>query len=62
MAFLHASRGFVINVRPLKECFANAKTKVLIETDALEVVRLVLPAGKMMSEHQAPSEITFQVI
>jgi iron-sulfur cluster repair di-iron protein len=62
MAFLHASPGSVINVRPLKECFANAKTKVLIETDALEVVWFVLPAGKLISEHQAPSETTFQVI
>lgn len=62
MAVLHASPGSVIDVRPLKEHFSNAKTQVLVKTDALEVIRLVLPAGKTISEHQAPSEITFQVL
>ncbi|EGF24389.1 cupin domain-containing protein [Rhodopirellula baltica] len=62
MAILHASPGTVIDVRPLKEQIFNAKTQVLVKTDALEVIRLVLPAGKTISEHQAPSEITFQVL
>lgn len=62
MAILHASPGTVIDVRPLKEDFSHAKTQTLVKTDALEVIRLVLPAGKTISEHQAPSEITFQVL
>jgi quercetin dioxygenase-like cupin family protein len=40
----------------------GAKTTTLFKTDALEVIRLVLPAGKEIPEHKAPGEITVQCL
>ena len=36
----------------------NTRTATLVQTDALKVVRLVVPAGKEIPTHQAPGEIT----
>jgi quercetin dioxygenase-like cupin family protein len=40
----------------------GAKTTTLLKTDAIEVIRLVLPAGKEIPEHKAPGEITVQCL
>lgn len=37
---------------------ADASTQALVKADSLEVVHLVLPAGRVMPRHQAPGEIT----
>lgn len=62
MAIEHANPGEVIDVRPLGATLANSKTKTLLKTKSIEVVRLVLPAGKELSEHKAPGEITVQCL
>lgn len=62
MALAHANPGDVIDVRPLGKRLANARTTTVLKTDGLEVVRLVLPAGKEIAEHKAPGEITVQCI
>lgn len=58
MAIHHAAPGEVIDVRPLKQRIAATKTSTLLKTDSMEVLRLVMPAGKTIAEHKAPGEIT----
>lgn len=58
MAIPHAQPGEVIDVRPLGPVLADSRTTTLIKTKNLEVVRLVMAAGKEIAEHRAPREIT----
>ena len=58
MAVSHAEPGQVIRVWPLQDNAADAKTQTLLKTNAMEVLRLVLPKGKKIAEHKAPDEIT----
>jgi quercetin dioxygenase-like cupin family protein len=58
MAIPHAQPGEVVDVRPLGDALSSAKTSTLFKTSHLEVIRLVMHAGKELSEHKAPGEIT----
>ncbi len=62
MAIHHASPGERIDIGPLGDKLADAKTGTLLKTDSMEVLRLVLPAGKTVAEHKAPGEIAVQCI
>jgi len=62
MALSHAQLNEVISVRPLGPAIADSKTSTLLKTDTLEVIRLVLPAGKKIPPHQVPGEITVQCL
>ena len=62
MAIPHAQPGNVIDVRPLAGQLAASITNTLIKTPHVEVIRMVLPAGKVLSEHKAPGEITVQCL
>ncbi|KRI00095.1 cupin domain-containing protein [Curvibacter sp. PAE-UM] len=62
MALPHASAGQSIDVQPLGERLAGAKTVALFKAQELEVMRLVLPAGKSLPPHQVAGEITIQCI
>lgn len=62
MAIPHAQPGQVIDVRPFQAAFASARTNTLIKTPRFEVIRLVLPAGKVISDHKAPGEIIVQCL
>lgn len=62
MAMPRVTQGELIDVRPLGEALPDAKSITLVRTDHLEVVRLVLPAGKHIPEHRAPGEITVQCL
>lgn len=62
MAIPHAQASQVIDIRPLGDKFHETKTHTLLKTDNLEVLRLVLPAGKHLAEHKAPGEITVQCL
>ncbi|RUL89680.1 cupin domain-containing protein [Tautonia sociabilis] len=58
MAIPHAAPGEVIDLRPLGTSLTTERTKTLFKTQAIEVVRLVMAAGKEIAEHRAPGEIT----
>ena len=58
MALPHADSGQVIDVRPYGPKLLEAKTTTLFKAAQIEVVRLVMPAGKELPEHRAPGEIT----
>ena len=62
MAIAHAKPTEVIDVRPLGAELKEAQTATLIKTDCLEVIRLVLPAGKEIKRHSVPGEITIQCL
>ena len=62
MAIAHATPGQVIDIRPLWAAISTSVTTTLVKTDRLEVIRLVLPAGKEIPPHKVPGEITVQCL
>src|SRR5579872_4240584 len=58
MALTHAQSSELIDVRPFGDNLARESTRTLVKTDTLEVVRLVMRAGKIYEGHQVPGEIT----
>ena len=58
MAQQHARSGERVSVLPLRERLAETRTSAVIKAEQLEVVRIVLMAGKEMRGHSAPGEIT----
>jgi quercetin dioxygenase-like cupin family protein len=62
MAIPHATPGQVIDVRPLGASLRDATTMALVKTGRLEVIRLMLPAGKQIPGHKVPGEITVQCL
>ena len=62
MAIPHAKSGEVIDLRPVGEAPAPARTITLVKTDRLEVIRLAVPAGKELPHHQVAGEITVQCL
>jgi len=52
-----AAQGELIDARALGNVLRNSNFITLMRSDHLEVVRLVLRAGKHIPEHRAPGEI-----
>lgn len=61
MAISHIQSGEVAQL-PLGPALGSAKTTTLVKTADLEVIRLVLHAGKEIPSHKAPGEITVQCL
>ena len=61
MAIPHAKSGEVVQLR-LGAALPETKTMTLVKTNSLEVIRLVVPAGKEIQTHKAPGEITVQCL
>ena len=57
MAIPHAKPGEVVDVRPLGSALASSQTTTLVRAEQVEVIRLVVPAGKEIAEHKAKGEI-----
>ena len=62
MAQHHAASGDIIDVRPLGSAWDDHVTTAFFKSDQLELVRLLLPRGKLMQEHQVAGEITVMCI
>lgn len=62
MALPHAQSGDVIDVRPLGANLAQATSTALFKSEQLEVMRLVLPAGKKLLNHRVPGGITMHCL
>jgi quercetin dioxygenase-like cupin family protein len=62
MAIPHIAPGQVLDVLPLGADLQQAKTVALFKSENLEVIRLVLRAGKSLPPHKVPGEITIQCI
>ena len=61
MSIHHAESGDIIRL-PLGPALGSSKTTTLLKTASLELIRLVIPAGKSLPTHQAPGEITVQCL
>lgn len=62
MAQQHVHPGQVVSIRPLGPNLGATRTAALLKSEQLEVVRIVLLAGKELREHSAPGEITVQCL
>lgn len=58
MALPHAQSCEVVSLRPLGPRLRGTPTSALIKAGQLEVIRVVLPAGKEQHQHDAPGEVT----
>lgn len=61
MAIPHAKSGEVIELS-LAAALATTQTTALVKTSRLEVIRLIVPAGKDIPTHKAKGEITVQCL
>ena len=61
MSIPHVKSGEVVQL-PLGPTLGSAQTTTLVKTADLELIRLVLPAGKVIPLHKAPGEITVQCL
>jgi quercetin dioxygenase-like cupin family protein len=59
MAISHIQSGEVVQL-PLGPALSGSKTTTLVKTTDLELIRLIIPAGKVIPLHKAPGEITVQ--
>ena len=62
MAIPHATSGEVIDIRPIGPALTHARTTTLVKTEALEIIRLVIPSGKEIPGHRARGEIMVQCL
>ena len=62
MAIAHAQPGQPVNVAPLGPELASERTIALFKSEQLEVIRLVLQAGKSLPPHKVPGEITLHCL
>lgn len=62
MSLPHAASGQVINIRPLSGKIKESVSTALFKANELEVMRLVLEAGKEISEHSVAGEITIHCL
>ena len=62
MAIQHASPGQALDVRPLRDRLSTTRTAALFKSVDLEVMRLVLLAGKALPPHRVPGEITIHCL
>ena len=62
MAIPHAKPGEVVDVRPLGPALAAAQTTALARAGRMEVIRLVVPAGKEIAAHRAKGELAVQCL
>lgn len=62
MALTHAQALEVIDIRPLGTALREAVTISLLKTEHLQLMRLVLPAGRSVPQHHVAGEITVQCL
>ncbi len=62
MALPHLSSGEVTNLLPLGDKLEQTPTTAFFKDERLEVMRIVLPAGKRMPAHAVDGPITVQCI
>jgi quercetin dioxygenase-like cupin family protein len=62
MALPHAQSGQIIDISPLGSRLRTAVSTALFKGEDLEVMRLVLLAGKEMPAHRVAGEVTIQCI
>jgi quercetin dioxygenase-like cupin family protein len=62
MSIPHALSGQPVDVKPFGPALAEQRSEALFKSQQLEVMRLVLPAGKAMPPHKIRGELTLQCL
>ncbi|MDE2401184.1 MAG: AraC family ligand binding domain-containing protein [Burkholderiales bacterium] len=62
MAIPHAVSGDLVKVHPAAESLPGMFSTAIVKGAHLEVIRVVLPAGKAFPEHRVAGEVTVQCI
>lgn len=62
MAISHLTSGEPVSVAPYGHALADERTVALFKSKELEVIRLVLTAGKSFPLHKVSGEITLQCL
>ncbi|RZT97752.1 cupin domain-containing protein [Rivibacter subsaxonicus] len=62
MALPHAQPLDIIDVRPLGAALRGTVTSSLLKTPALQLMRVVLPAGSALPEHSVAGAVTVQCL
>jgi quercetin dioxygenase-like cupin family protein len=62
MSLHHAASGEVISLQPFGPKLTESVSTAILKSSQLEVMRLVLAAGKTLPEHQVPGELTLQCL
>ncbi|MGN6525593.1 MAG: cupin domain-containing protein [Burkholderiaceae bacterium] len=62
MALEHAQPAQPWDVRPLGASIAGQSSHALFKSRQLEVIRLVLPAGRSLPEHRVAGELTLHCL
>lgn len=62
MVATNAHAGEMVNVRPLGSTLDKTTTSTLAKTDDMEIIRLVMPAGREIMTHTAPGEVIIQCL
>ena len=62
MATHHASPGEIVDLATWAQDVPNEKTKVIVKTNEMELVRLVLPAGKEFADHKVSGSCVIHCI
>ena len=62
MALSHLPSGQKMSVRPLGPALANTRSNALLKSAQLEVIRVVIPAGRTLHEHHFRGELTLLCI
>ncbi|MCC7059496.1 MAG: cupin [Burkholderiaceae bacterium] len=62
MALPHATSGDVVEVRNPAEQIADAPSTAIVRDGHIEVMRLLLPAGKSLPEHAVPGPMTLHCL
>lgn len=57
MALKHAQPGEIVDLRPLGDAFAEAKSSAIVRTSSFEAIRLVVPAGTEIPTHKVSGRI-----
>lgn len=58
----HAQPGEVMDVRPLGADVVSTKTRALLKTTEVEVIRMVVPARKEIPTHQGKGDLILQCL
>ena len=62
MALPHTPSSEVVRIEPLGAELPDAVTSAILKANELEVIRVVVQAGKTLPQHQVPGEITLLCI
>ena len=62
MATQHAGPGEIVNLETWANDLEIDKTKAIVKTDQMELIRLVLPEGACIGKHKVSGPITVQCV